>query len=182
MALGTVGTASRATSGKNCKTEAQTDDADVSLKEPCSVYYTQDAQETNDLAGRAAVPEQSKIAGFQQNRRLERVQEWTRREALAIIFCYSRHCRDCALEKGLVRSDYLQKQDDTTGSISSQFKAAGSFPKITGVAGQACDSLTKAKTCPKVNLKQNSQTTFPMLFQAVASRLSAVSGNERSRG
>lgn len=64
MAFGTIGTASRASSRKDCETKVQAKDADGGLTGPCLVYYTQDAQETNDLAGRAAVPEQSKAAGF----------------------------------------------------------------------------------------------------------------------
>lgn len=75
MAFGTIGTASRETSGKDSEAEAQTVDANVSLKGPCSVYYTQDAQETNDSAGRTAEPEQSKAASFQQNCSLERIQK-----------------------------------------------------------------------------------------------------------
>ena len=75
MASGTLRTASRAASRKNCRAEVQADDANVSLKGPCSVYYTQDAQETNDSAGRTAEPEQSKAASFQQNCSLERIQK-----------------------------------------------------------------------------------------------------------
>jgi len=55
MASGTLRTASRAASRKNCRAEVQADDANVSLKGSCLIQYTKDAQKTGDLASLATV-------------------------------------------------------------------------------------------------------------------------------